>query len=304
MKFCPKCGEKVEGMKFCPECGCKIEDTSNKDEKEVVDSTTITIDNQKIETPHSKKKPRIGCIIGLIIIALFIFGVVVGINEMSKNPEKYETTQENTADTEGYMDLAIQTLQTYNPDANIHIMDYKEWEVDGIIYIQSTFDTGSDIDHEFLIRCPKDGTQVFILQVDGDTIFYNQDDEIEYMDNVGKSTTQNKAETKERAKTVSSTKEQHTTASITPHKQNLIIGMWEGDWISGGYIEFQFLDNGEFYCSTYYDGSSNSTNGTYWVEDNNINLDTGEIYPVQSVQNGLLKLETYEGVYELHAVSV
>lgn len=304
MKFCPECGAKVEGMKFCPECGYKLEDAHPED----IDLTAVTAetpDNKKIEphnvkAPSNKKKRKIGCIVGLIILALFIFGLVVGINEMSKNPEKYETAQKEDADRTGYMDIALQTLQTYNPDANIHIMDYKEWEVEGIVYIQSTFDTGSDLEHEFLIRCSKDGTQVFILQVDGSTIFYNQDDEIEYMDNVGKSTTQ----TQEKTKAVSAAKKQTTTTNTTPPKQNTIIGMWEGDWISGGYIEFQFLDNGEFYCTTYYNGSSNSTNGTYWMESDDINLDTGEIYPVQSVQNGLLKLETYDGTYTLHSVGV
>lgn len=90
----------------------------------------------------------------------------------------------------------------------------------------------------------------------------------------------------------------------TPSKQDSIIGMWEGDWIGGSRVEFQFLDNGEFYCSTYYGDSSNSTSGTYWMEDNEIHLDTGKVYPVQSVQNGLLKLETSDGVYTLRAFCI
>lgn len=94
---------------------------------------------------------------------------------------------------------------------------------------------------------------------------------------------------------------------VTVKKANykkLIIGMWEGKWIDGGYVQFDFLRNGDFYNSTYYGNDSNSTDGTYKVRGNKLELDTGETYVIKSIAKGKLKLKTISGIYTLHAVAV
>lgn len=51
MKFCPECGNNIEGMKFCPECGYKVQgvptstqstpETSNSSEKIIMEFNTF-----------------------------------------------------------------------------------------------------------------------------------------------------------------------------------------------------------------------------------------------------------------------
>ncbi|MCQ4635448.1 DUF4352 domain-containing protein [Anaerovorax odorimutans] len=86
---------------------------------------------------------------------------------------------------------------------------------------------------------------------------------------------------------------------------NKIVGMWAGDWMSNSRIEFDFLKNGEFYCSIYYeDNDSKSIEGQYWLRGDQLELDTGEIYTIKSVGNGVLKLKTYDGTFSLDRMAV
>ena len=114
-----------------------------------------------------------------------------------------------------------------------------------------------------------------------------------------KETSQATKTEKTSSKTVTST---NTTSSNNFTEQ--IVGMWAGNWMDGGHIEFQFLHNNDFYCDLYYGNDYNSTQGKYWLEGNQLNLDTGETYTIKSVGNGILKLKTYGGTYSLDRMAV
>lgn len=82
---CQECGKEIsERATACPNCGCPISNTE-RDEKEQI------INNQSNDIYVSKKKNKVGFRIGIVILALFVFGLVVGVNEMIKNPDRYNT---------------------------------------------------------------------------------------------------------------------------------------------------------------------------------------------------------------------
>lgn len=77
---CPECGNEIsEKATVCPNCGFPI---SNVNKEQINQSTDIHL---------NKKKNKVAFRIGMVILALFVFGLVVGINQMIKNPDLYNT---------------------------------------------------------------------------------------------------------------------------------------------------------------------------------------------------------------------
>lgn len=96
------------------------------------------------------------------------------------------------------------------------------------------------------------------------------------------------------------------TCKVTVKKPNykkLIIGMWGGSW-DGGHAEFEFTKSGYFYFSLYDKYGGSSTEGYYWVRGNKLELDTGEIYTIKSIRNGVLTIKTYLGTNKLQRLAV
>ena len=70
MKFCPECGNEVEGMKFCPECGYKLNGTtvqtvtpatqSAAPESNGDENVILTFQNKSIVGDTNAKKKLIG----------------------------------------------------------------------------------------------------------------------------------------------------------------------------------------------------------------------------------------------------
>src|SRR5690625_2640898 len=52
MKFCPECGNNVEGQKFCSECGFKIEENTVS----VTDEVKKQSDEKNIDLPKFEEK--------------------------------------------------------------------------------------------------------------------------------------------------------------------------------------------------------------------------------------------------------
>lgn len=100
--------------------------------------------------------------------------------------------------------------------------------------------------------------------------------------------------------------EKKYTCKVTVKKPNykkLIVGMWGGPW-DGGQAEFEFTKSGYFYFSSYNKYGDSSTEGYYWVKGNKLELDTGEIYTIKSIKNGVLTIKTYLGTNKLQRLAV
>lgn len=89
-----------------------------------------------------------------------------------------------------------------------------------------------------------------------------------------------------------------------PDYKKLIVGMWEGRWIDGGYIELAFFKNGKFHSSTHYDSEYDSTQGFYRIKGNKLELDTGDIFTIKSITRSKLTLKTMFGTRTLQGVTI
>lgn len=89
-----------------------------------------------------------------------------------------------------------------------------------------------------------------------------------------------------------------------PDYKKLIVGMWEGRWIDGGYIELAFFKNGKFHSSMYYDSECDSTQGFYRIKGDKLELDTGDIFTIKSITRSKLTLKTMFGTRTLQGVTI
>ncbi len=77
---CTECGKEIsDKAATCPNCGCPL--------------IHITLPNQNLQTASKSKRRKHGCLIPILIIFISLgVAVSVGISDMMKNPEKYDSS--------------------------------------------------------------------------------------------------------------------------------------------------------------------------------------------------------------------
>lgn len=75
---CPECGKQIsDKATTCPNCGCPIINN-----------------NSSIQTPQVTRNKKRGCLIPILIILIILgIGLTVGISDMKKNPDKYNSSK-------------------------------------------------------------------------------------------------------------------------------------------------------------------------------------------------------------------
>ena len=145
---CPECGKEIsESATACPNCGFPIS-SENKDNE-------VQIANQRYDTLISKKNNKVAFRIGMVILALFVFGLVFGVSEMIKNPDRYNT-KDTVKSVVGCTDEEEKTIEEKLKECGI-----SEW--DSIVH-----DLMLDESHkkgETGYRIYKDGVEV-IMYID------------------------------------------------------------------------------------------------------------------------------------------
>lgn len=90
---CNECGKEISDQAYaCPNCGCPIT------------KPTVPIQNNNVHNQHKKRSIKIGCIIPIIIFIILCVAVSVGISDMEKHPEKYDTSRI----TNKYIDVTVE----------------------------------------------------------------------------------------------------------------------------------------------------------------------------------------------------
>ena len=90
-RFCPRCGTaRVRDMPFCPQCGMNLADTldaeapqpTERGEDSPIPTRSDAAAGQPAPSrpvgvsPWAARVPRVGVVVGLVIVALFVFGVL------------------------------------------------------------------------------------------------------------------------------------------------------------------------------------------------------------------------------------
>ena len=139
---------------------------------------------------------KVSKIITGVVLVGFICGIGTGVNDIIKNPEKYEK-QENVKE-ETYSELELQTamseamMNELCRVADIELSDINLWDkktyLDGStnLWIETGTYEKDDLEHDYRVRgyldLEKMETHITFISVDGNTIGYEEEKEIAWMD--------------------------------------------------------------------------------------------------------------------------
>lgn len=179
--FCSKCGFNAGNARFCPKCGAEISQDATSN------SSPSGGWKQAPSTSAPKKK---GCAKPFFITMAIVIIISVGITAIaiiaSKNAPESVTSQtsESVEFDETDYRLGIEQIirDSFFPDADFDLlMNYRSWTDGTFTYVENHFSDGDD-DHTYVARCG-DG-KIFHLSIDGETVYYDEEGQIEFMDSM------------------------------------------------------------------------------------------------------------------------